>query len=394
MKRSSIFFVISLAAFAVWQPAQAEHAPAVSVGDALFGCTSVEYYGRLVGFAMHQQPQAFAKGLLTGVQTGKCVAFKSRQHVTLVDTTSHPRLVQVKLDDDGSNYWTSARQIKSVKPPLPEGFGNVVTKLYTGQGKRQPLLVMMRGSGGGNDWATARYEDERSTLLKQGYAVLALGYFAGRHDDPSMKGLPKNLDRISLNAVHKAILKAAENPKINSQCIAVVGSSRGGELALLLASYFSDINAVVAMKPSDVAYFSVVPPFKTSSWYYNEKPVPFVPFDGRALLASLKQKPGASLKPIYEIVRQDDDWLNKVKIRVEDIKGPILLVSGASDDKWPSTKMSNLIMERLKEHNFRYFYAHITVKGGHEAPEKHFDAIRNFLGRYFKSETVSGCARK
>lgn len=99
------------------------------------------------------------------------------------------------------------------------------------------------------------------------------------------------------------------------------------------------------------------------------------------------------MKPVYEIVRQDDEHLDKAKIRVENIDGPVLLISGASDNKWPSTEMSNLIIERLKTHDFPYFYEHITVKGGHEAPEKHFDAISNFLDRYFKPGKASGCLR-
>ena len=393
MKRFSALIILFAATLAASQPAQATQAPTVGVGDALFGCTSLEYYGKLVGFAMNKQPRAFAEGLLTGVRTGECVAFKSSQRVFLVDTTSHSQLVQVKLVEDGPSYWKSKDQPNNIEPPLPTNFGNVVTQLYTGKGKNQPLLVMVRGSGGGNDWATAGYKDERAAFLNQGYAVLALGYFAGRHNGPPMKGLPENLDRISLNGIHNAIVQAAKDAKVDGQCIAVVGSSRGAELALLLGSHFSDIKAVVAMKPSDVAYFSVVPPFNTSSWYYNGKPVPFVHFDGYALLASLKQKPGASLKPIYEIVREDDNQLNKAKIHVEGINGPILLVSGVSDDKWASSKMSNLIMERLEANEFPFYYEHITVKGGHEAPEQHFDAIRNFLGKYFKSGADSGCPR-
>jgi dienelactone hydrolase len=394
MKHSSLLFVLLLVGSPAWTTAHAQQATTVDVGHAFFGCKSLEYYAKIGRYAMHREMRAFAKSLLNGVRTGKCAPFKTGQKVILVDAASHPRVVQVRLKKNGPTYWTLKKRLRGATPPLPDNFGNVVTKLYVGDKPKQPLLVTMRGSGGGNDWATARYKSERSKFLKRGYAVLALGYFAGRHNGPEMKGLPKNLDRISLNAVHKAILKAAKTPNVNGQCIAVVGSSRGSELALLLGSYFNDIKAVVAMKPSDVAYWSATPPFTTSSWYYNGKPVPFVPTDGRALIASLKLKPGEDTKRLFEIARQDDAQIEKAKIHVEDINGPVLLISGASDHKWPSTKMANLIIERLKAHDFPYFYEHITVKGGHEAPEKHFDAIRNFLDRYFKSGNGSGCARE
>jgi hypothetical protein len=65
-------------------------------------------------------------------------------------------------------------------------------------------------------------------FLAQGYALLALAYFGE-------EGIPKELDRISLEGVYAAIVDAADHPKVNRDCIALIGGSKGAELALLSA---------------------------------------------------------------------------------------------------------------------------------------------------------------
>ena len=69
--------------------------------------------------------------------------------------------------------------------------------------------------------------------------MLAIGYFA-------MDGTPARLDRIALEGVHDAIAHAAADPRIDGRCIAFIGGSKGGELALTLASHCPDIKAGMA----------------------------------------------------------------------------------------------------------------------------------------------------
>jgi len=146
-----------------------------------------------------------------------------------------------------------------------------------GEGKRQPLIAALGGSEGGNTWnATTGY---RKFLNERGYAFLPIAYFGS-------KGLPDKLDRISLNGVHAAILHAAKNPNINKNCIAIIVVSKGTELALLLASYFSEYKAVVGLSPSNVNFTSTTNPMiniyfplvmNTPSFSMNGQSLPFVP---------------------------------------------------------------------------------------------------------------------
>ena len=83
--------------------------------------------------------------------------------------------------------------------------------------------------------------------MAQGYAFLAVGYFG-------MTGTPEKLDRIALEGVHAAIMRAAANPAIEGKCIAIVGRSKGGELALLLASRYPEIKSVAAIVPAHAVF--------------------------------------------------------------------------------------------------------------------------------------------
>ena len=127
---------------------------------------------------------------------------------------------------------------------LPENQGKVQSGLFMGEGENKPLVVGLGGGEGGNTWASDRWKFTRDKFIKDGYAFLALGYFG-------VEGTPDHLDRISIEAVHQAIIDATRNPKINGKRIALIGGSKGAELALLLASHYSDINCVVALVPED-----------------------------------------------------------------------------------------------------------------------------------------------
>ena len=51
-------------------------------------------------------------------------------------------------------------------------------------------------------------------------------------------------------------------------------------------------------------------------------------------------------------------------IRVEDITGPILLISSKMDTMWPSERAAGKILERLRAHGFPYAYQHLSYDYG------------------------------
>jgi pimeloyl-ACP methyl ester carboxylesterase len=88
----------------------------------------------------------------------------------------------------------------------------------------------------------------------------------------------------------------------------------------------------------------------------------------------------------YEVTLEDSEAVNKATIAVENIAGPVLLVSGELDPVWPSTEMSNAVVDRLSRKGFRYPVRHIVVHGGdHIQPQRDYhDEVVAFLDQHFK----------
>jgi len=255
---------------------------------------------------------------------------------------------------------------------VPENSDRVNSVLFMGKGNQQPLLVGLGGSEGGNAWAGQHWKPVRDSLVNQGYAFLAIGYFG-------MEGTASQLDRIALEAVHDAIAEAAKNPKVDAGRIALIGGSKGAELALLLASHYPDVKCVVALVPGHCAFPALTLGATTSSWTFQGSEVPFVPMPWAAVPAALKH----DLRQAFTIMLRDTAAVERALIPVEKINGPVFLMSATRDEMWPSPEMSNAMMQRLALRHFGYPYEHKIVDGGHTDVLDHFDAVIEFLRVHF-----------
>lgn len=247
---------------------------------------------------------------------------------------------------------------------------NVESKLYLGKGKKQPLIVGLGGSEGGNAWASEHWKNTRDQFLAKGYAFLALGYFGA-------KGTPEQLNKIAIDEVYAAIKLATATKGVNPKKIAIVGGSRGGDLALLLAAHYPNIKCVVALVPSHVAFPGNTNHFSTSAWTYQGKELPFVPVNEAAFPHLMKR----DLRATFMAMLQDSLAEEKALIKVEKINGPIFLLSATLDEIAPTTPMCEKMMTRLKEKGFKHYYEHLAVEGGHAEPLKYFEQVFAFLDK-------------
>lgn len=257
----------------------------------------------------------------------------------------------------------------------PENSNKVESRLYLGKSDRQPLVVGLGGSEGGNPWTSDRWKTTRDRFINHGYAFLAIGYFG-------TKETPEILDRISIDAVYKAIREAAGNAQVNGKKIALIGGSKGAELALLLASHYSDITCVVALVPGNCSFPALTFTASTSSWTYQGEEVPYVPMPWASVPSAIK----GDLRSAFKIMLEDTEAVEKAVIEVENINGPILLLSAKNDEWWPSTEMSESMMARLKEKKFIYSFQHIAIDGGHTDVLDHFDSVFTFLEDNFPAK--------
>ncbi|MCA9094556.1 MAG: hypothetical protein KDA68_13785 [Planctomycetaceae bacterium] len=218
---------------------------------------------------------------------------------------------------------------------------------------REVGLIVLGGSEGGKPKHLASF------FSAEGYAVMALGYF-------KVTGASDYLDEIPLEYFDKPIKWFADRMGMENRKIVLVGGSKGAELALLLAARRSDIGGVIAISPSSVVFQGLPkvywPP--RSSWSFEGKPVPFVPYD-----ASRGVDP-KRLLPLYQLSLTHQEFVKQAAIPVEKISGPILLLSGKEDQMWPAAEMADSIDERLSQHKFPHPFRNIQYeKAGHTLTE-------------------------
>jgi uncharacterized protein len=249
---------------------------------------------------------------------------------------------------------------------------NVEAILYLGKGNKQPLIVGIGGAEGGNAWTKDYWKKTRNQFIEKGYALLAIGYFG-------CKNTPKILDKIAIDEIHNAIVEATKNKKIDKKKIATIGGSRGADLALLLGSYYKNITCVVGMSSSHAVFPGHTQEFNSSCWTFGGKELPFVPVNEEAVPFLIK----GDLKGTFEAMLKDTIAEKKAVIKVENINGPVLLLSGTKDEIIPAVEFGNKMVERMKKNNFKYYFNHLVLEGSHVEPTKHFEEIFSFLEQHF-----------
>ena len=146
------------------------------------------------------------------------------------------------------------------------------------------------------------------------------------------------------------------------------GVSRGGELALLLASiYPNEISSVVAVVPSCVTYGGV-PNEEMPSWTLNGRSFPIAPSPSREdECKQLKTRKSVNLTTLFlEKMYNNKEGFNKAMINVENTQSPMLLISGKDDKMWPSSVYCDLIIQRLNACNSRITREHLSYdNAGH-----------------------------
>ncbi|MED0988349.1 acyl-CoA thioester hydrolase/BAAT C-terminal domain-containing protein [Bacillus nitratireducens] len=254
-----------------------------------------------------------------------------------------------------------------------------------------PAVLVLGGSLGGFNWS----EQVANYLASHGYAALAVAYF----DWNGAHLLPNQLANVPLEPCLDAMKWLASHSTVDSNKLAIIGYSKGAELALLLASKLekNDFQALVTLSPSShiFAGFSMEEALNTSSWSYQGAPVPYLPYP-------------KTNHPLYEtnlydlhseaIKQSSKEIWEQARISVEKIESPMLIVTGVQDSTWPSVEMvdtievqtsSKLIKKVILEeagHDFTLPYLPIVTNNDNLQKEKielarrkTWDNVREFL---------------
>jgi dienelactone hydrolase len=237
-----------------------------------------------------------------------------------------------------------------VRPIHEDG---VVATLFTPpQPGPHPLVIVLSGSGGG------LMEARAALFSAHGYAALALGYFGA-------PGLPPTLSQIPLEYFERALKWVRRT--LEPGFVALVGVSRGGELALLLgATMPGQIDAVAAYVPSSVTngVLNAGRPGEhrhAAAWSWRGRNLPVLAQDNPRADWDLfdRAPPPKRQTPAFLAALGDAQATSRASIAVEQIRGPIMLISGRDDALWPSARFGELIAQRLAAAGYPYPVCHL-----------------------------------
>lgn len=166
-----------------------------------------------------------------------------------------------------------------------------------------------------------------------------------------------------LERIERALswLKANGNEKIG-----IVGASTTGTLALCAASYFSDITLTIAMTPSDFIWQGFAQGKKDdcdewpipgeSLFTYRGQPLPYMPFcydhpDYGHIMKDEAKRHGDMLnsRKIFDDSEKAHPISEEEYIKVENIKGMLVMVAASDDSLWDAAKYVKRASKRLGE---------------------------------------------
>lgn len=237
-------------------------------------------------------------------------------------------------------------------------------------------LICFSGSDGGIDLA----KELAKVFQAHGLTTLALAYVLE-------EGLAQKFSAVPIDTLEAAAKRLHD---MGYEKVGLWGISKGAELALLAGSLMPGlVNAVIAVSPMNTVCqgfakekgISFVP---GSCWSYHGEEIPYSSYGmekfplGSILKKSIKLR-DVSMYDLYLPLVENPN--PDAVIQAEKTTGPILLISSKMDNMWPSEPAAAQIMKRLKEHNFPYYYEHLSYDyGGHMFVPMEFSQTKMFKG--------------
>jgi len=205
----------------------------------------------------------------------------------------------------------------------------------SGTGPR-PGILLLGGSEGGLGWGGTA---QARALQAAGFSVLHLSYFRG-------PGQSRTLENAPLEAFDQALTWLSKQLSVDPSRLAVIGSSKGAEAALLIATRHPELKAVVAGMPSSVVWPGVDWEYgfgsgSGSSWSEGGEPLDHVPYGKFDFQGGIRSRYDGGLA-------QASRHAGAI-IPIERARSPMLLICGEADSLWPSCPMARQILTRATE---------------------------------------------
>lgn len=236
--------------------------------------------------------------------------------------------------------------------------------LPPGDGPHPGVLVLGGSEGGRPDRAMPWL------LAARGYAVLGPAYF-GESGTPA-----DELVEVPVEAVETAVDWFGQRSLVQRAPMAVIGRSRGSELAFLLAGRMDRIRTVVGIAPSGIAFEGLTGNHRNagvSAWSVAGKPRAAVPMDTslRDLAGNAwSMVRGDSVETVGAYLAgldaADPETVDAAELPVELTAGPICLLAGEDDRVWDAATLARRVRDRLIDAGYEYHVAcHTYPDAGH-----------------------------
>lgn len=241
----------------------------------------------------------------------------------------------------------SARADPEVVETPVRGFPHAAVYALPGDQPR-PVVIILAGAEGG-DGAGKRFGP---ILARLGYAAVSLPYYSpdwGEYGPPPPHPeLPGSFIDIRIDQLAELRGTLRAMPGVDVDRLGLFGGSKGSEFALIAASRYPWIDAVVAYTPTDLVWegwgLEMLEAEGTrSSFSFEGQALPFMPY--RGFVEGLLAGPAADLRAIHENGRADHpDREAAARIPVEAIAGALMLVAGDRDALWNSGRAARNIV--------------------------------------------------
>ncbi|XP_072220211.1 acyl-coenzyme A thioesterase 3-like isoform X2 [Leuresthes tenuis] len=234
------------------------------------------------------------------------------------------------------------RLIRDGVTRVPVKDGNIRGVLFTPPGGGPfPAVLDLYTFGGGLS------EKRASLLASRGFLVLTVALYG--HGD-----LPKNITEIHLDYFEEAIEFLKKQDKIGSKGVGVISLSKSGDLALSIASFLPNIEAVVWINGCSAN--TALP------LYYKQRLIlPALMFDFKKAIPT---ESGAIISK-YSMHDPLEEENKATLVPIERATGRFLFVASEDDLNWDSKAYMDEMVERLKRHGRENFESVSYPGAGH-----------------------------
>lgn len=230
--------------------------------------------------------------------------------------------------------------------------GDVVGRLFVPRNvRRAPVVIVLGGSEGG--YESSAYQAR--LLAAHGFAVFAQAYFRA-------PGLSDELASIPVERVQRGIAWLRQRTDVAAERVAIIGSSRGTELALLSAGLNTEVRAVIVYATSVTTGGGLTSggePHREAAWTRGGQPLPVMQIrPSPEALAQFSRPDPVRLRLLFEPALSDVQAVENAAIPVENILADVLIISGTDDQMGPVDIAGDMLIERL-------------VRAGHQGRRVH-----------------------